>query len=39
VPNLKEMKWELKAYTLGRKKFMQWEKGILEELAREFQNP
>jgi len=39
VQNLKEMKWELTAYTLGRKKFMQWEKGILDELAREFQNP
>jgi uncharacterized protein (DUF169 family) len=37
--NLKEMKWELTAYTLGREKFMKWEKGILEELARELQNP
>jgi len=37
--NLKEMKWELTAYTLGREKFMEWEHGILEELAREFQNP
>lgn len=37
--NLKEMKWTLTAYSLGREKFMQWEKGILEELAREFQNP
>ena len=39
VQNLKEMKWELTAYTLGKEKFVQWEKGILEELAREFQNP
>ena len=38
VQNLKEMKWELTAYTLGREKFIQWEKGILEELAQEFQN-
>lgn len=37
--NLKEMKWTLTAYSLGREKFMQWEKGILEDLAREFQNP
>jgi len=37
--NLKEMKWELTAYTLGREKFNQWEKGILQDLAREFQNP
>ncbi|OGN98604.1 MAG: hypothetical protein A2Y58_05155 [Chloroflexi bacterium RBG_13_51_52] len=39
VSNLKEMKWELTAYTLGREKFIKWEKGILKELAREFQNP
>jgi uncharacterized protein (DUF169 family) len=39
VQNLKEMKWELTAYTLGREKFMEWEHGILEGLAREFQNP
>ena len=37
--NLKEMKWKLTAYTLGREKFMQWEKGILQELARESRNP
>jgi len=37
--NLKEMKLTLTAYTLGREKFMEWEHGILEELAREFQNP
>jgi uncharacterized protein (DUF169 family) len=37
--NLKEMKWELTAYTLGKEKFNQWEKGILAELAREAQNP
>ncbi len=37
--NLKEMKWELTAYTLGREKFNQWEKGILQELAQEAQNP
>lgn len=36
--NLKEMKWELTGYTLGREKFNQWEKGILQELAREAQN-
>ena len=37
--NLKEMKWELTAYTLGREKFMEWEHGILAGLARDFQNP
>jgi len=35
--NLKEMKWELTAYTLGRDEFSKWEKGILAELARESQ--
>ena len=39
VQNLKEMKWELTAYTLGKEKFTEWEKGILTELARESQNP
>jgi uncharacterized protein (DUF169 family) len=33
--NLKEMKWVLPAYTLGREKFMQYEQGILRELAHE----
>lgn len=37
--NLKEMKWELTGYTLGREEFGKWEKGILQELAREAQNP
>jgi len=37
--NLKEMKWELTAYTLGRQKFNEWEKGILQQLAQEAQNP
>jgi uncharacterized protein (DUF169 family) len=37
--NLKEMKWKLTAYTLGREKFLQWEHGILQQLAQEFQNP
>ena len=39
ISNLKEMKWELTAYTLGREKFMEWVKDTLGELAREFQNP
>ena len=39
VQNLKEMKWELTAYTLGREKFMEWEHGILAGLARDFQKP
>ena len=39
VENLKEMKWELTAYTLGKEKFTEWEKGIMTELARESQNP
>jgi uncharacterized protein (DUF169 family) len=37
--NLKEMKWKLTAYTLGREEFGKWEKGILTDLARESQNP
>lgn len=37
--NLKEMEWKPKAFTLGRDKFLQWEKEILEDMAREFQNP
>jgi len=36
--NLKEMKWELTAYTLGKEEFNKWEKGILAELARESRN-
>ena len=37
--NLKEMKWELTAYTLGKEEFTKWEHGILAELAKESQNP
>jgi uncharacterized protein (DUF169 family) len=37
--NLQEMKWDLTAYTLGKEKFLQWEKSILEKLAGDFQNP
>jgi len=37
--NLKEMEWKPKAFTLGRDKFLQWEKEILQQLAREAQNP
>jgi uncharacterized protein (DUF169 family) len=37
--NLKEMKWDLTAYTLGKEKFIQWEKSILDKLARDFQVP
>ena len=37
--NLKEMKWVLPAYTLGREKFMQYEHRIIRELAKESQNP
>ena len=37
--NLKEMKWVLPAYTLGREKFIQYEQQILRELAQECQNP
>ncbi len=39
VQNLKEMKWELIAYTLSKEEFTKWEKGILAELAQESQNP
>jgi uncharacterized protein (DUF169 family) len=39
VKNLQEMKLVLTAYSLGREKFMEWEHGILEQLAQEFQNP
>jgi uncharacterized protein (DUF169 family) len=37
--NLKEMKWDLTAYTLGKDKFVQWEKSILDKLASDFQQP
>ena len=37
--NLREMKWVLPAYTLGREKFIQYEHQVLNELARECQNP
>jgi uncharacterized protein (DUF169 family) len=37
--NLKEMKWEHTAYTMGKEKFDKWEKGILKELVQEAQNP
>ena len=39
VQNLKEMKWELTAYTLGKEEFNKWEKGILQQLAKEAENP
>lgn len=39
VQNLKEMKWELTAYTLGKEKFSLWEKGIVRGLADESKNP
>ncbi len=35
--NLKEMKWDLTAYTLGKEKFIKWEKSILDKLASDFQ--
>ena len=37
--NLKEMKWELTAYTLGREEFGKWEKGILKQIFEESKNP
>ena len=37
--NLKEMKWVLPAYSLGREAFLQYEQGIMRELAQESQNP
>ena len=37
--NLKEMKWVLPGYTLGREKFIQYEHNILKELAQESRNP
>ena len=39
VQNLNEMEWKPKAYTMGRERFLQWEKEIMEEMARESQNP
>ena len=38
VQNLKEMKWELASYTLGREEFDKWEKGIQAQLMRESRN-
>jgi uncharacterized protein (DUF169 family) len=37
--NLREMKWELTGYTLGKEEFGKWEKGILAEIMQESQNP
>lgn len=33
--NLKEMKWVLTGYTMGKEEFDKWEKGILAELMQE----
>jgi uncharacterized protein (DUF169 family) len=37
--NLKEMKWDLPAYTDGREKHLEREKNVFEGLAQEAQNP
>ena len=37
--NLKEMTWDLPAYTIGREKHLEREKNVFEELAQESQNP
>jgi uncharacterized protein (DUF169 family) len=37
--NLREMKWVLPAYTLGRDKFIQYEHRIIRELTQESHNP
>ncbi len=37
--NLKEMKWALPAYTVGREKHLEREKKVFEGLAQEAQNP
>jgi uncharacterized protein (DUF169 family) len=37
--NLKEMKWVLPSYELGREKFLQFEQKMVEELIQESQNP
>jgi uncharacterized protein (DUF169 family) len=37
--NLKEMKWDLPAYTDGREKHLKREKNVFESLAQEAQNP
>jgi uncharacterized protein (DUF169 family) len=39
IQNLKEMKWVLSSYTLGREKFARYEKRLLNELSRDCQNP
>ena len=36
---LKEITWELPAYKQGAKEFKEWEKKMLEKLAKESQNP
>ena len=38
VQNLKEMKWVLDAYSMGKENFMKWEKGLIEQLANELKN-
>lgn len=37
--NLKEMEWDLPAYSMGKEKYLEWSRGIREELERESQNP
>jgi len=37
--NLKEMKWVLPAYTLGKEKFVQYEHRIIQEIAEKAKNP
>jgi uncharacterized protein (DUF169 family) len=37
--NLKDMKWDLEPYSMGREKFMQWEKSVVEKLGDDLQQP
>jgi len=37
--NLKEMKWVLPAYTMGREEFIEWDAKVTRETALESQNP
>jgi uncharacterized protein (DUF169 family) len=39
VQGLKEITWELPAYKQGAKEFKEWEKKMLEKLAKDSQNP
>ena len=37
--NLQEMEWVLPSYKMGKEKYLEWSRGIKEQLKRESQSP